>query len=334
MKYVNKNIDVFFFDFNKFNLIQIKLKKIGDIMLENYLPNKISLALNKIPYKNLCELRLRANSPSIVNIMGENYYLKSDELSKKSENSLTITYGDLQSILQKISNNSMYTINDQLLEGYVTIDRGIRVGVCGELVEIDGRLKTIKNISSINFRFPHFIRNCSLNVYPYIVQDGSIRNTLILSPPGAGKTTFLKDIIYQISSREDLINILVVDERCEISSAFVNDENIKLRNVDIYQKCSKKFGFNNGIRSMKPDVIITDEINIDNDIEIIENALTCGVKVIATIHANSIYDLKNKKSFEYLLNRKLFERFVVLSASDGIGTIEGVFNENLVFLGV
>lgn len=303
-------------------------------MLENYLPNRISIALNKIPYKNLCELRLRANSPSIVNIMGENYYLKSNELSKNCDNSLIMTYGDLQSILQKISNNSLYTINDQLLEGYVTIDRGIRVGVCGELVEIDGKLKTLKNISSINFRFPHFIRNCSLNIYPYIVQEGCIKNTLILSPPGAGKTTFLKDIIYQISSREDLINILVVDERCEISSAFVNDDSIKLKNVDIYQKCSKKFGFNNGIRSMKPDVILTDEINIDNDIEIIENALTCGVKVIATIHANSIYDLKNKKSFEYLLNKKLFERFVVLSASDGIGTIEGVFNENLTFLGV
>lgn len=303
-------------------------------MLENYLPNKICLALNKIPYKKLCELRLRANLPSVVNIMGENYYLKSGELSKDSNNSITVSYGELQSILSKISNNSMYTINDQLLDGYVTIESGIRLGVCGELVSIDGKLKTLKNISSINFRFPHFIKNCSLNAYPYMICNGEIKNTLILSPPGAGKTTFLKDIIYQISQRENLVNILVVDERSEISSAFVNDDVLKLNNVDIYQKCSKQFGFNNGIRSMKPDVIITDEINIEKDLDIIENAMTCGVKVIATIHANSIYDLKNKPSFGAILSKRLFERYILLSNSEGIGTLDGIFNENLNFIGV
>lgn len=303
-------------------------------MLENILPNRISLALDKIPYKNLCELRLRANMPSVANIMGENYYLKNNELSKNCDNAISVSYGELQSILNKISNNSMYTINDQLLEGYVTICDGIRIGVCGELVSIDGKMKTLKNISSINFRFPHLIKNCSLNVYPYLVQDGIVKSTLILSPPGAGKTTFLKDIIYQISERENLVNVLVIDERGEIMGPFYNDTNIKLNNVDFYQKCSKQFGFNNGIRSMKPDVIITDEINIEKDLGIIENALTCGVKVIATIHADSIIDLKNKKDFAYLLSKKMFERFVLLSSSDGIGTLEGLYNENLSLIGV
>ncbi len=303
-------------------------------MLENILPNRISLALDKIPYQNLCELRLRANMPSVANIMGENYYLKTNELSKNCDNAISVSYGELQSILNKISNYSMYTINDQLLEGYVTICDGIRIGVCGELVSIDGKMKTLKNISSINFRFPHLIKNCSLNVYPYLVQDGIVKSTLILSPPGAGKTTFLKDIIYQISERENLINVLVIDERGEIMSSFYNDTNIKLNNVDFYQKCSKQFGFNNGIRSMKPDVIITDEINIEKDLGFIENALTCGVKVIATIHADSIFDLKNKKDFAYLLSKKMFERFVLLSSSDGIGTLEGLYNENLTLIGV
>lgn len=303
-------------------------------MLENILPNRISLALDKIPYKNLCELRLRANMPSVANIMGENYYLKNNELSKNCDNAISVSYGELQSILNKISNNSMYTINDQLLEGYVTICDGIRIGVCGELVSIDGKMKTLKNISSINFRFPHLVKNCSLNVYPYLLQDGIVKSTLILSPPGAGKTTFLKDIIYQISERENLINVLVIDERGEIMCPFYNDTNIKLNNVDFYQKCSKQFGFNNGIRSMKPDVIITDEINIEKDLGIIENALTCGVKVIATIHADSIIDLKNKKDFAYLLSKKMFERFVLLSSSDGIGTLEGLYNENLSLIGV
>lgn len=303
-------------------------------MINNFLPNRISSALDKIPYKSLCELRLRVDSPAVVNILGDNYYLSDSELSKESKNSIIISKGEIQSILQRISNNSMYTINDQLLEGYVTIDGGVRLGVCGEVVEIDGKLKTLKNISSLNFRFPHFLKNCSLNIYPYIVKNGIVKNTLIISPPGAGKTTYLRDIIYQLSERENLLDILIVDERNEIVSVYDGNDYLRLKNIDVYSNCSKQFGFNNGIRSMKPDVIVTDEINIDKDIEIIENALTSGVKVITTLHASSIDDLKNKVSFKNMINKHLFERFILLSSSNGIGTLEGIFNENLSLIGV
>ena len=303
-------------------------------MINNFLPNRISSALDKIPYKSLCELRLRVDSPAVVNILGDNYYLSNSELSKESKNSIIISKGEIQSILQRISNNSMYTINDQLLEGYVTIDGGVRLGVCGEVVAIDGKLKTLKNISSLNFRFPHFLKNCSLNIYPYIVKNGIVKNTLIISPPGAGKTTYLRDIIYQLSERENLLDILIVDERNEIVSVYDGNDYLRLKNIDVYSNCSKQFGFNNGIRSMKPDVIVTDEINIDKDIEIIENALTSGVKVITTLHASSIDDLKNKVSFKNMINKHLFERFILLSSSNGIGTLEGIFNENLSLIGV
>lgn len=303
-------------------------------MINNFLPNRISSALDKIPYKSLCELRLRVDSPAVVNILGDNYYLSDSELSKESKNSIIISKGEIQSILQRISNNSMYTINDQLLEGYVTIDGGVRLGVCGEVVAIDGKLKTLKNISSLNFRFPHFLKNCSLNIYPYIVKNGIVKNTLIISPPGAGKTTYLRDIIYQLSERENLLDILIVDERNEIVSVYDGNDYLRLKNIDVYSNCSKQFGFNNGIRSMKPDVIVTDEINIDKDIEIIENALTSGVKVITTLHASSIDDLKNKVSFKNMINKHLFERFILLSSSNGIGTLEGIFNENLSLIGV
>lgn len=303
-------------------------------MINNFLPNRISAALDKIPYKSLCELRLRVDSPAVVNILGDNYYLSQSELSKDSNNSIIISKGEIQSILQKISNNSMYTINDQLLEGYVTIDGGVRLGVCGEVVAIDGKLKTLKNISSLNFRFPHFLKNCSLSIYPYIVQNAIVRNTLIISPPGAGKTTYLRDIVYQLSMREDLLDILIVDERNEIVSVYDGNDYLKLKNIDVYTNCSKQFGFNNGIRSMKPDVIVTDEINIDRDIDIIENALTSGIKVITTLHAGSIDDLRNKEAFKNMINKHLFERFILLSNSNGIGTIEGIFNENLNLIGV
>ena len=303
-------------------------------MLDNYLPSDIANALNNIPYNSLCELRLRKDNYVIINILGANYYLTNSCFSEDSTYALKISNGAINSILQKISNNSMYTINDDLINGFVTISGGIRLGVCGEVVTIDNKVTTIKNISSINFRFPHFIKNCSLNIYPYIVNNGKVKSTLIISPPGGGKTTYLRDLIYQLQNRENLLNILVVDERDEIVNVFNGFNCEKITSVDVYSKCSKRFGFDNGIRSMAPNLIITDEININNDLEIIELALTAGVKVIATIHASSINDLKNKLAFKDILRKQLFDRYVVLSSENGLGTLEGIYNENLEFIGV
>jgi len=303
-------------------------------MLENYLPKSLVNTIDKIPYNSLCELRLRADNAVMVNILGENYYLCENCVSQNMEQAYKISKGEIQSIISKISNNSLYTINEQLISGFVTLPGGIRVGVCGEVVDIDNKVKTVKNISSLNFRFPHFIKNCSLKIYPYIVSFNNVKSTLIVSPPGAGKTTMLRDLVYQLSEKEKLLNILVVDERKEIASIFNGKDYIKLNNIDVITLCSKQFGFTNGIRSVSPNVIVTDEINLDKDCEIIENALTCGVKVIATIHASSIQDLKNKPQFREILNKKLFERYVVLSATNGLGTIDGIYDENLALIGV
>ena len=302
-------------------------------MLESILPLEISRALNNIPYKNLCELRLRADDYVIVNILGDNYYLCSDKLSQVSNQALRVSFATINGILQKISNNSMYTINDDIINGFVTISGGIRVGICGEVVSIDGVVKTIKNVSSLNFRFPHTIKKCSLNVYNYIVRNGCVLNTLILSKPGAGKTTYLRDIVYQLSLKEKMKNILLVDERKELSSVFDGDGVNVLKNVDVYTNSTKKFALNNGIRSMRPDVVITDEINIEKDLGDIENAITSGVSVIATLHANNIDDLRNKPSFDRILSRKLFDRYVVLGGG-GLGMCDGIFNENLICIGI
>ena len=304
-------------------------------MLQNVVPDNIYKAINKLPYNSLCELRLRENSPVIVNILGENFYLNNESISKYSSNALTVTKNTLQSIMQRLTKYSLYSVNDELIEGYITYDGGIRVGVCGEAVSIEDKVRTIKNISSINFRFPHFVKNCSLNLIPYIIDsNNNIKSTLIISPPGVGKTTYLRDLAYQISTRLELINILIVDERNEIASIYDGNDILKLKNCDVYSGTTKKFAFNNGIRSMKPDVIITDEINIEKDIDDIENALTSGVKVFASIHASSVHELKNKSGFKNIISQELFERYVVLTKENGIGSIAGIYNQNLKLIGV
>lgn len=303
-------------------------------MLNNILPEKISSALDKIPYSSLCELRLRTGGPILTNILGENYYLAEDRIVKDSNMALKIGDGVINSIIQRLSNYSLYSINDQLIDGYITYDGGIRVGICGEIVYVDNNIRTIKNISSITFRFPHNIRNCSLDIIPYIHNNGNVNSTLIISPPGAGKTTFLRDIIYQLSKDKNIFNILVVDEREELTSIFNGNDVESLSNIDVYKKCSKGFAFNNGIRSMKPDIIVTDEINIERDIEDIENALTSGVCVIASIHAKNIEDIRLKSKFGSVLEKRLFRRYIVLSREFGLGNIAGVYNENLKLIGV
>ena len=303
-------------------------------MLDEILPAKIANALDSIQYNKICELRLRNDSPIVVDCLGKRYFLGEDSLLESNENALILGKGVLSSIVQKLSNNSLYSINDQLIDGYISYLGGVRVGVCGEVVSVDGVLKTIKNISSLNFRFPHYIKNCSLDLFSYIYANGGFKSTLIASPPGVGKTTYLRDIIYQLSKDDKLYNILVVDERQELTSIYNKESIIKFDNVDVYSNCSKKFAFNNGIRSMKPDIIITDEINIEKDIEDIENALTSGVVVFASIHASSVTDLKNKTGFKEILSKKLFERFVFLSNEGSVCHIAGVYNQNLQFIGV
>lgn len=301
-------------------------------MFYEIFPTDICNAIKLIPNKCLCEIRIRAMQPILVNILGENKYLTHNgycELSKNDCMPIIAKPSDISYILEKCSNDSLYSINDQLINGYISLKGGVRIGIAGEVVSSVGVIKTVKNITSLNVRIPHEVPNCSMKAYLHLVNGSNIYNTLIVSPAGAGKTTFLRDFATQLSKREKNKNILVVDERCEITGISEGVGLDSCKSFDIYSNCKKSYAFENGIRSMKPDVIITDELNLSSDIDAIENALTMGVKVIASIHASSITDLKNKKSFSEILNKKLFDRFVILSSNHGPGTLEGIYDEDL-----
>ena len=300
-------------------------------MLANILPEDILLATNNISLKNINEIRLRVGKPIMVNIRGKNFYLSNYGASSDYSNALICDKSQIDKVLSVASNESLYTINDQLINGFVTVKGGIRIGVAGDVVTNNNEIKTIKNIKSLNIRIPHFVKNCSLNLFNILCDSNKVKNTLIISPPGAGKTTFLRDFAYQISKHINNLNILVVDERNEISGTTDIDEGIVLGDsVDVYTNCTKSYAFSNGIRSMKPDVIITDEINLHQDLNAIQSAITSGVCVVASIHAKDINDLNLKSEFNDIIKNKMFQRCVVLSEKSGPGTVEGVYNENLV----
>ena len=289
-------------------------------ILFEILPEKLKTVLDKLPLHNVYELRLRANAPVVACVSGHNMTLAP-----------TVSRTDLDNIIHKSSNYAIYAVNDQIRRGFITIRGGIRIGLVGEVVaDGDSGVSTIKNINALCIRIPHQIKNCAYPLLPYIW--GNIRpyKTLIIAPPGAGKTTVLRDLCVQIAAHFPALNTLILDERGEIAANYLGDNQLFVGNLaDTITGGTKRFGFENGIRSMRPDIIITDEIATTDDAELLKTATRSGVVVMASVHAADLDEIQRKPAFREIIDERVFERYVVLATRDHAGTVVGVYDENL-----
>lgn len=297
-------------------------------MLYNILPEWLYNIINKnYLYDYIYELRIRNGKPITINYKGRFENLV--ETKDYSKNMILGSTDLINYILSISMKQSFYAYNEQIKQCFITTDSGIRIGLCGTVVSNNGTVGTLKNISSINIRIAHQVLNCSERIISFLLANGNVKNTLIISPPSAGKTTLVRDIVRKFSNEKDIQNILVVDERFEIAGLGSNS-NIDIGNyVDVISGFEKQYAFDNALKTMNPSVIVTDEISKEKDIDSIKQAIMSGVKVIATAHANDIEDLKKKKFFDVILKDKYFERIIVLSKRNGVGTIECIYDENL-----
>ena len=200
--------------------------------------------------------------------------------------------------------------------------------MCGEAVIENGFVKTIKNCSSLNVRIPHEVIGCANEIYDKIsFGNKNIYNTLIISPPGRGKTTILRDLSRIISNNGK--NVLIVDERKEIAAISEGKPFYDVGSCsDVISNSDKNYAFSYAIRSMSPEVIITDELQTESDAEAISLSGTSGVSVIASVHAKTIDELQRKDVFVKLKN--CIERYIILSNEGQIGKIMKCYNQSLV----
>ena len=262
------------------------------------------------------EIRLRTDKPILLK------YHHTQEILPYQP-----TREEIVETLERMCENSIYSYQNQLCQGYITLKEGNRVGVVGNAVMKEGKISNLNYISSLNIRINKQIIGCSTKIMGKIInpEEGSIYNTLIISSPGAGKTTLLKDMVRKISNGLEYeengivkqfegLTVGVVDERSEIAAmnrgSMQNDLGIR---TDVLDNVPKAIGMKMMIRSMAPQVIVADEIGGEEDIEAIRYALCCGVKGIFTAHAADLEDIKKNKALYPLIKENLIERVVCIS---------------------
>ncbi|MCH1626616.1 stage III sporulation protein AA [Ferdinandcohnia quinoae] len=293
-------------------IIVVLSKEIAQI-IRQYPPEKI---------ENMEEIRIRVSRPLEVVINGI-----------PSFHHYIITSEDANQLLNKLSQYSIYTLEEELKRGYITIQGGHRVGLAGKVITENGRVKAIRDVTSFNIRIAKQKIGVANQLSKYLF-DQYWRNTIIIGPPQTGKTTLLRDIARMISSGIEIRNIPplkvgIVDERSEIAGCVKGIPQATLgHRVDVLDSCPKAEGMMMMIRSMSPDVLIVDEIGRAEDSEAILEAVNAGVSLVVTVHGHELADLQKRPTLKRILDMGVIERFVELSRTNGPGTVKAILNRN------
>ena len=283
----------------------------------------------KPDYDSIYEIRLRTGKPLFLVYAGGERCLKI-----KGQEPYLVTGQDLKETLEYVSGYSLYACEDEIRQGYISVQGGHRVGVAGKVILDGNHIRGMKYISCINVRLAHEVVGCADQVMPYIRKKDWVAHTLIVSPPRGGKTTLLRDIIRQLSNGEEKkkmpgVTVGVVDERSELAGSYqgVPQNDLGMR-TDVLDGCPKAEGMEMLIRSMSPAVVAVDELGRKEDFKAVESVIHSGCKVIATAHGNSIEDVIHQPYFERLVRRRVFERYIFLDKGEHAGTILGIYDRN------
>jgi stage III sporulation protein AA len=278
------------------------------------------------------EVRIRQERPLEVIAAGKTWFVSNNQQLKLDPvDSVRPSREECQKLLNLISNHSLYALEEELRLGYITVEGGHRIGLAGKVVTEGGRVKHVRDITGFNIRIARQMKGVGVPLLPSIIERGQIHNVLIISPPGCGKTTLLRDLARLISSGEGCTTrkVGIVDERSEIAGCVngVPQHDVGPRS-DVLDACPKAEGMMMLVRSMSPEVIVVDEIGRKADAEAIHEAIYAGVHIITTAHGSSPSEVQRRPNIRELLTNGVFTRLVVLSRRSGPGTIEAIYDSN------
>lgn len=260
---------------------------------------KAALALADGEKAQAEELRLRAGRPLAV-------LLPSGELPLDVE----VEPEELETLCDIATEFSRYAASETIREGFLPVRGGFRVGLCGTAVMKDGANTNLKNLSSAAIRIARERKGVAEGIVPRLFQNGGFVNTLILSPPGGGKTTLLRDLIRCLSQGgpdHPAQRVSLIDERGEVAVVCRGTPQMDVGpRTDVLDACPKALGVPIVLRAMNPQIIAVDEITVREDLTAMSLAAGCGVGLLATIHAAGVPELLRKPLYRTLLENQVF----------------------------
>lgn len=273
---------------------------------------------------SLEEIRIREGRPLEINAGGRFCYLTAEGgMTMDVEKAFKPCKQDSNRLLDLITNHSLYTMEEELRKGFITIEGGHRIGLAGRTVLGGGKVEHLRDISGYNIRLAREINGLASALLPQLLdfKHKSVMHTLILSPPQQGKTTLIRDLARQIShgtwrhpeARWSGLKVGIIDERSEIAGSKRGLPSFDVGpRTDVLDGCPKAEGMMMMIRSMSPDVLIVDEIGRPEDVEALAEALHAGVRVIATVHGASVDDLSSRPALSKLIDSSFFQMYALL----------------------
>lgn len=286
------------------------------------------------------EIRIRVCQP-VIFLTGKGEYFMGRPpgyLTKDAQDAYAITEQDISDMLVFMSRYSLFAFEEEVRNGFLTIEGGHRIGLSGQAVLHGGWMQTIRNISYLNIRVSHEKKECAkrlishLYKHPMVRQSG-IYNTLLISPPGRGKTTLLRDLIRLLSdgSKEHAgLKVSVVDERSELAACYkgIPQNDVGMR-TDVLDGCPKSSGMMLLIRTMSPQVVAVDELGVEEDVQAVAYAVHCGCSILGSVHAEGLEEVRHKPVLKDFLGQGYFERYLVIGQKDSGERSYSIYNEKL-----
>ncbi len=285
----------------------------GAVMLLPYTLRDDARRLIKADRANTEEIRLRIGRSPTALIGGEEISLRRDPVTKR----------ELEWTMDILTQASAHTVNESFKAGYITVRGGYRVGICGTAVSQNGVVTGMKNVSSLAIRISRQITGIADGLVQEIMRGGVFRSTLIISAPGGGKTTLLRDIIRILSNGDKsrgipYFRVGIADERSELAAAYEGTPQMDVgEHTDVVDACPKAYAMNMLLRAMNPQIIAVDEITQAEDVEAIKKLSHCGTGVIATAHAESLEGMMKRPLYMELIKSAVFEKTVAIHRSGG-----------------